>query len=56
MSAAHGEAWRELSAKVVIASRSLLLQAHRKLTSRCLPEAWVTGHNPPSIETASGQG
>jgi hypothetical protein len=53
---AGGEACRELLAKVVMAYHSRLLQAHRKLTSRWVPEAWVTGHRPPSIATESGCG
>src|SRR5215211_2851790 len=50
MSAAHGEARRESSAKSTTAWRSFLSQAHRKFTERCLPEARVTGAAPGSGE------
>ena len=50
-----GEAWRELSARVVIALRKRLLQAQRKLTEVCLPERRVTGAAPARQATASGE-
>ena len=43
MSAAQGEAWRLLSAKVQIALRNRVLHAQRKLTQWCLHEDLVTG-------------
>lgn len=43
----------ELSAKVVTASRKRVLQAQRKCTAECLPEALVTGVSPAIAATAS---
>jgi hypothetical protein len=44
--AAHGEAWRESSAKSISALRSFLSQAQPNLTTRRLPEVMVTGAAP----------
>jgi hypothetical protein len=52
--AAHGEACRELSAKVQMAWRKRLLQAQRKLTERWLPDWRVTGVAAARQAAASG--
>lgn len=54
-SAAQGLACRLLSAKVVMALRKRLLQAHRKCTARYLPDSLVTGLRPARAATASGR-
>src|SRR5437773_9656306 len=54
MSAAQGLAKRLFAAKVVMATRRRLLQAQRKDTPRCLPDALVTGVIPASAATWSG--
>ena len=53
MPAAQAQAWRELSAKQVMACLRRWLQAKRKTTPRLLPDCWVTGQTPDGMRPAT---
>src|ERR1039458_4323484 len=56
MAAAHGLARGVSWAKSMMALRSFLSQAHRKVTARCLPERRVEGTVPASAARDSALG